>query len=363
MTFTSVQIAHILGLSSSDNLALSKEATIASLWAGYGKVTSLKVITPSSTIPLIVKRVKPKNIQDTSVSNMRKMQSYHNEAQFYRTLAPILHSLTNEKKIQCDVAKAYKIEDDDASFTFLLSDLSESFHCRSISGMQQNGQSIEFLAAFHAAFYKYDIPKSMWRDGGYWHLKTRWDEWECISEPIFKNSAKAIDEVMRQDTDFHTLVHGDFKEANILFGDSVCAVVDFQYAGLGYGAKDLVMWIVSSLDSRTLDQLGEEKILRMYATSLKRNLITIGRLSCDEIEKITCIDNITKQYELAIVDYVRFMCGWGFWGSNSDYAWNRAKEILRDTASCWTSFRDGMDVEGLSEQDWTFAIYERYKNE
>jgi hypothetical protein len=101
----------------------------------------------------------------------------------------------------------------------------------------------------------------------------------------------------------------------------------------------------------------------MYATSLKRNLITIGRLSCDEIEKITCIDNITKQYEPAIVDYVRFMCGWGFWGSNADYAWNRAKEILRDTASCWTSFRDGMDVEGLSEQDWTFAIYERYKNE
>jgi hypothetical protein len=360
MILTSDQIASILGLNSSENVSLSKESTIASLWAGYGKVTSLKVMTPSSTIPLIVKRVKPRNVQCTSVSNVRKIRSYHNEAQFYRNLAPILNRLTDEKKIQCHVPKAYEIEDDDTSFTFLLSDLSETFRCRSLSEKQENEQAIKFLAAFHATFYKYDIPESMWQDGGYWHLQTRWDEWESISEPIFKASAKAIDEFMRQDTYFHTLVHGDFKEANILFGDSVCGVVDYQYAGLGYGAKDLVMWIVSSLDSRTLDQLGEEEILRLYTESLKRNLITIGRLSHDEIEKITCIHNITKQYELAIVDYVRFMCGWGFWGSNSDYAWNRAKDILKDTAKCWTGFQDGTGLEDLSEQDWISAIHERY---
>jgi hypothetical protein len=362
MTFTSAQIAPLLGLKSIENVSLSKEVTIASLWAGYGKVTSLKVITPSNTIPLIVKRVQPRNIQDTSVSNMRKVKSYHNEAQFYRNLAPVLNHLTEEKKIQCHVPKAYKIEDDDTSFTFLLSDLSDTFHCRSLSGRQENEQTIEFLAAFHAAFYLYEIPESMWRDGGYWHLQTRWDEWESISEPIFKTSAKAVDDFMRNDTEFHTLVHGDFKEANILFGDSVCGVVDYQYTGLGYGAKDLVMWIVSSLDSRTFNQLGEEKILRTYATSLKRNLIAIGILSHDEIEKIASIRNITKQYELAIVDYVRFMCGWGFWGSNSDYAWNRAKQILNGTAKCWSGFKDDMDVEDLTEQDWTLAIHERYKS-
>ena len=97
---------------------------------------------------------------------------------------------------------------------------------------------------------------------------------------MFHNSAFAIDERMNANANSLTLVHGDFKEANILFGKGKCAVVDFQYCGRGYGAKDLVMLIVSSVSGRILDSNsnqmgGEDGLLRFYTDELRRNLVSI----------------------------------------------------------------------------------------
>ena len=49
-----------------------------------------------------------------------------------------------------------------------------------------------------------------------------------------------------------TIIHGDFKNANILFSKSgdVCAAVDFQYCGQSYGARDLAMLLVVGIDLR-----------------------------------------------------------------------------------------------------------------
>lgn len=64
---------------------------------------------------------------------------------------------------------------------------------------------------------------------------------------LLKNGTRPQQNVHR------TLVHGDFKSPNILFmqqsADSYrCAAVDFQYVGGGYGARDLVMLLVGSVD-------------------------------------------------------------------------------------------------------------------
>lgn len=365
MPYTCEEILSLLNLDNSTSIQLSKESTVASLWAGYGKVTSLKVHIKDSGsesfISLIVKRVEPKDINDESVSNQRKIKSYRNEAKFYRVLSPIIQKLNEKNEVRCNIPIAYSIEDDKSSFTFLLSDLSERFHCKTLTDIQKHRQAIQFLAGFHAAFYHHHLPESTWDQGGYWHLQTRWEEWEHISDSKFKSAANAIDEFMRNDKTHHTLVHGDFKEANILFGETHCGVVDFQYAGRGYGAKDLVMWIVSSLNSHTFREVGEEGILRFYANELKKCLISIGFLSKDEIERISSLDEITKQYELALVDYVRFMLGWGMWG-NSKYAMIRANEILEKIAQNWSREKIIMDIAHLTEQDWKEAIWKMYQS-
>ena len=60
------------------------------------------------------------------------------------------------------------------------------------------------------------------------------------------------------------------------------------------------------------------------------------------------------QFELALVDYVRFMAGWGMWGSNSDYAEKRAVQILKDIAGSTANMKK------FEEEDWRKAIYEKY---
>ena len=40
-------------------------------------------------------------------------------------------------------------------------------------------------------------------------------------------------------------------------------------------------------------------------------------------------DAFVRHYELAVLDYVRFMAGWGFWG-NARWAQQRARAVLRE---------------------------------
>jgi Ser/Thr protein kinase RdoA (MazF antagonist) len=133
---------------------------------------------------------------------------------------------------------------------------------------------------------------------------------------IFKSSAFAIDERMNEGPDWNfTLVHGDFKDANIFSGKNeqgewICSAVDFQYCGKGYGAKDLVMLVVSSVSTKVFDELGgEDGLLAIYSKELERNLVAMGILSLHEIGQILNVKVLKMQYELALVDYVRFMAG------------------------------------------------------
>jgi len=285
--------------------------------------------------------------------------------------------LNDDGIITCPLATPYsiEIEEDSSSFTFILSDLRNDYNEHSRSSLEQTEQAIEWLAAFHATFYNHPIlqpdtststsaSEVVWAEGGYWHLKTRLDELQDIpsSQRMFQKSAYAIDERMNNagSSSWHTLVHGDFKEANILFGTEACAVVDFQYCGRGYGVKDLVMLIVSSVSSRVLGDLGEDGLLRVYCDALRKNLVAIGTCSQEDIDAIANFDGLKMQYELALVDYVRFMAGWGMWGSNSGYAEDRAVGVLRDVGSAWSGNNGKKSLQDLSEGDWKKAIYEKY---
>jgi Ser/Thr protein kinase RdoA (MazF antagonist) len=132
-----------------------------------------------------------------------------------------------------------------------------------------------------------------------------------------KESAYAVDKRMNDGPDLHfTLVHGDFKEANIMIGrgskeDSFsCAAVDYQYCGRGFGAKDIVMLIVSSVSPQVLKAIGgEDGVIQLYADELKNNLKAMNEMNEEDINTITSFETLKMQYELAMVDYVRFMAG------------------------------------------------------
>jgi hypothetical protein len=369
-------IKSVLGLDPTDKVILSEEKSIATLWAGYGTIGSFNVSSQQESTPVIVKRVNPPG-NSSSVGDQRKVKSYHIEAYFYQELAPLILNLNKDGVIECPIANPYHIEtkreQDLPSFTFLLSDLTPSFGMRYTSNTDQVKKAVFWLAAFHSLFYSHPALSEatdckVWNEGGYWHLKTRLDELEMIPSyhSVLKTSAFAIDKRMNDGApSSFTLVHGDFKEANILFGkddagDCTCAAVDFQYCGRGHGAKDLVMFAVSSVSEEVFRQLGEDGLLRFYADELKRNLYAIGTFDAGDISRMTKLEVLKSQYELALVDYVRFMAGWGFWGSGSDYAERRAVEILKDIASCWSGKQTNQPMHDLTRKDWEAAVYEKY---
>jgi aminoglycoside/choline kinase family phosphotransferase len=130
-------------------------------------------------------------------------------------------------------------------------------------------------------------------------------QWQAL-----KDAAADIDRRLRE-CRFKTVCHGDFKSANLLFnvgndGSVRCGAYDFQYVGSGSGMKDVVYLFASSVQASVL-QRNEAELLQYYYDRLVEQLGgDVGGYSSAVMD---------AQYKLAMLDYVRFMAGWGFWGS------------------------------------------------
>ncbi|GFR41607.1 hypothetical protein Agub_g2331 [Astrephomene gubernaculifera] len=126
------------------------------------------------------------------------------------------------------------------------------------------------------------------------------------------------------------------KNENLLFSadNSRCAAYDFQYTGRSYGVRDVVYLFASSVDSAVLDS-KEAEYLSYYHSQLQERLLVIGGGSGAE-DGSSGADAaaryhagvMRRHFELALLDYVRFMAGWGMWGSGLDWAVRRAREVL-----------------------------------
>ena len=163
------------------------------------------------------------------------------------------------------------------------------------------------------------------------------------------------DAIEREIEQYGTLVHGDVKGANIVFNRDVhphrvrskkskapsamaddaplqCALYDLQYVGLGLPTLDLVYFLATSVESKLLTPQSERELLETYHASLLRFI------SKSAGHNTYTIETLWKHWELAIVDWFRFMAGWGFWG-NDAWVRRRAREIV----SQWES--DGLAAE------------------
>ena len=119
-------------------------------------------------------------------------------------------------------------------------------------------------------------------------------------------------EAQAHDGAWRTLVHGDFKSANLFFhvADAGVTAFDWQWSGAGLGALDVAYLLNTSVAMAALgdgdgDETGELALLRVYHDQLMRKA---AQTSGDWYP----FDTFRRHYALALLDYARVLLGC-FW--------------------------------------------------
>ncbi|KXZ53981.1 hypothetical protein GPECTOR_6g901 [Gonium pectorale] len=191
---------------------------------------------------------------------------------------------------------------------------------------------LSWLASYHAYFWEQPTPAGLQAQGSYWYLDTRMDEFGKISRSWadLKAVAHKVDERLKSpgSLEFMTCIHGDMKNENILFSadGTRCGVYDFQYTGRSYGMRDVVYLFASSVDSSDLES-KEADYLSYYHAELTSRLTEAGAASAAAAARYHT-GVMKRHFDLALLDYVRFMAGWGMWGSGVQWATRRARSLL-----------------------------------
>ncbi|GMH38625.1 hypothetical protein BSKO_06509 [Bryopsis sp. KO-2023] len=200
---------------------------------------------------------------------------------------------------------------------------------------EQAEVALGWLARFHASFWGSHAASDgeLWVEGSYWSLdKRRSDlsrmemEWaktvgsfaqhftgEFSDEGIrslgsrLLGVAGALDQALMPDQ-YTTLVHGDFKTANMFFKEEDVSVCDFQWTGPGLGVKDVVYMLWTSVDPDVVRDF-EAELLNHYHDCLNELLSKRNGFSTAYPKEA-----FSTHCDFAFLDYVRFLVG-TMWGS------------------------------------------------
>ncbi|MBQ4800663.1 DUF1679 domain-containing protein [Pseudoalteromonas sp. MMG006] len=276
--------------------------TLTSLWSGCGSIVQCKL----DDEPCVVKAIKiPSHIHHPKIKQSefalkRKQYSYSVEYTFYKRYSPFLPSTA--KSIECISA----INKDD-EYALVFKNFTK--HGFAQAGPQHVKAILEWLAYFHA-FNLNKPANGLWQQGNYWHLSTRPDEFNKLSEHADKKSdikraAHKIDKIL-QTSHYKTLIHGDAKLANFAANEqSKILGYDFQYVGAGVGIIDVMYFMTSCFNDKQLHDHADE-YLAYYFTHLK-SALKIYQPTIDA-------DDVTAQWQelwpLAWADFYRFLAGW-----------------------------------------------------
>ena len=297
---------------------------IQSLWSGYGKIMryGLQGCTIDS---VVVKHVRPPMKKqhprgwNTDLSHARKIKSYQVEKSWY-------DKWSHHCDEACRVPDCLALESIDNEVFMVLEDLDASGFAQRKTTVSETEITacLSWLANFHATFIG-ENPNDLWAIGTYWHLDTRPDELEVLTDIALKNAAVSIDNKLRNCT-YQTFVHGDAKSANFCFSEDgkQVAAVDFQYIGGGCGIKDVAYFIGSCLDEEQCEQM-ESSILDIYFRELTKKLKQKDKM----IDSFAVEREWRDLYPVAWTDFHRFLKGWspGHWKINS-YSERLAREVL-----------------------------------
>lgn len=328
MNLSKQQLNSIFKTTSTNNLV--SHSSMQSLWAGQGELFRISLESKQQAkkppLSLVVKDITFKVQKDHprgwsgEQSQRRKIHSYHVELEWYKTLSHIARQAVM-------VPRLIYSETCNNRMLIVLEDLAKDFPIRFTAGkddrpdMIQIKSCINWLANFHALFlkpvasinhyYSHAKASKLWQVGGYWHLATRPDEYQAMSESKLKQRAHYIDKALSQ-CRYQTIIHGDAKLANFCFDETghKVAAVDFQYTGFGVGVKDLMLLLSSVLPDANLCEQADALVddyFEKFSLAIKKWQ--------PEINASEVITAWRALYPFAWADFHRFLDGWspGHW--------------------------------------------------
>jgi thiamine kinase-like enzyme len=302
---------------------LHSVVVLQSLWGGYGELVRLFVDDTS----IVVKQIQLPKPElhprgwNTDLSHQRKLKSYQVELAWYQYYAASSVAVT---------PKPLHVLKTDNQWQLVMEDLHTLgfTNVEKVANKQQLSACLEWLATFHAQHIE-ERGLHLWESGTYWHLATRPDELEALTDHELKSAATKIDSVLSS-VPYQTLVHGDAKLANFCFtakGDSAAAV-DFQYVGRGCAMKDVALFMSSAVIPAECYET-EEWLLAEYFSHLKTALKQHQpELNPDDVERAW-----RPMFPIAWADFQRFVKGWspGHWKINNYTEALTAKALKRLT--------------------------------
>lgn len=304
--------------------AILSTEIVQSLWSGYGQIVRCQ-LAGSVHKSVVLKHIRWPDRQShprgwtSARAHQRKLESYQVETAWYGHFAKQCDDV-------CRVPRCLAVNHRPDGVLLLLEDLNTAGfagRCRSVSDNEVDA-CLSWLANFHARFMGVQ-PEQLWAIGTYWHLATRPDEYDALTDSPLKAAARELDRRL-SDTPFLTFVHGDAKLANFCFSRDGCraAAVDFQYVGGGCGMKDVAYFISSCFDEDECER-QESAVLDRYFELLH---IALRRLN-SAIDSQALEADWRKLYPVAWTDFFRFLQGWspGHWKAHR-YSKRLAAEVL-----------------------------------
>lgn len=280
---------------------------IQELWSGYGELHRVFLDNGPVTLKFI-------NLSECSshprgwssdIGHRRKRTSYEIETHWYQNYELEIQGAIFPRHIASGYIGEYQY--------LILEDLNNrNFTPKDSLDWREVQACLLWLAQFHRYFLGKE-PKGLWPVGTYWHLDTRPEELEALTDHSLKEAAAHIDSKLSL-AKHKTFVHGDAKLANFLFDQSTAAAVDFQYIGGGVGVKD-VAYFLSSV-------YGEEELHKRANQCLDFYFKALNQPKVEEEWR--------ELYPYAWCDFYRFLKGWspGHWKLNS-YSENMKEKVLQ----------------------------------
>jgi hypothetical protein len=221
----------------------------------------------------------------------RAFRTYEIEASFYAQLAPGL-----PVALPACFYAAYDAEPDD--YVVLLADIAAAKPGDQLAGLSPDeaAAAIAELAALHAAGWDNpDLAALPWlnRSGPdaaallatvvtdlYPGFRDRYaDRLEPGTARLIEDFLPHIGRYLAGLDEPRTIVHGDFRADNLLFGPARPVVLDWQTAGFGAGTGDLAYFLGSSLPV-PVRQEHEEALVRLYHSGLASREVPLTWSDC-----------------------------------------------------------------------------------
>lgn len=346
---------------------------------------------PDRTITLFCKKSAKNELPARSAAQWeRDIASYRAEANFYAHVAPLLLSrgvalirpfavFQSESAGQCtpnlvanDTKDVQKCTDP-LQFMLLLecidTDSNESYVAVDCLELRDARQALRYLANLHASMWGQEellatVCTNLWPIACWWTLPKRGEKElaQCIDiwpqmlanwQQVFEedaslpatNDLKTLGERMVQhaayissclhDATLKTLVHGDFKSANLFFEAQTRHVIafDWQWSGVGLGVMDVANLLNTSVSMSLLHTDDQEReLLQFYYDCLQERMQNLG--TAFELHEMYPFSAFERHYTLATLEYARVLIS-NFWKHTTP----QNCEAMTNKSNCGLGYR------------------------